>query len=73
MKKCKENYIKILTAMRDNSYDVAKQLEKNGKTELAQRIKAEVAAYQEIIWLLSDYDNSFEDYGKTYFPEEFEN
>ena len=71
MKKCKANYIKILTAMRDNSNDVAKQFEKNGKTELAKRIKAEVAVYQDVIWLLSDYNNSFEEYGKTYFPEEF--
>ena len=72
MRKCKANYIKILTAMRDNSNDVAKQFEKNGKTELAQRLKVEVAVYQDVIWLLSDYDNSFEEYGKIYFPEEFE-
>lgn len=72
MKKCKKNYIKILTAMRDNSNDVAKQLEKNGNPELAQKVKAEVAVYQDVIWLLSDYDNSFEEYGKIYFPEEFE-
>lgn len=72
MKKCKENYIKILTAMRDNSRDVAKIFEKDGNTEAAQKENSEAYAYQVAIWLLSDYDNSFEGYGKIYFPEEFE-
>ena len=72
MKKCKANYIKILAAMRDNSYDVAKLFEKDGNNERAQRLKAEAAAYQTAIWLLSDYNNSFEAYGKNHFPEEFE-
>ena len=71
MKKCKENYIKILTAMRDNSYDVAKIFENSGNTEAAQKENSEAYAYQVAIWLLSDYDNSFEGYGKIYFPEEF--
>ena len=71
MKKCKANYIKILAAMRDNSYDVAKLFEKDGNNERAQSLKAEAAAYQTAIWLLSDYNNSFEAYGKNHFPEEF--
>ena len=73
MKKCKENYIKILTAMRDNSYDVAKVFENSGNNERAKRLESEAMAYQVAIWLLSDYNNSFEAYGKNYFPEEFEN
>ena len=72
MKKCKKNYIKILTAMRDNSNDVAKIFEKDGNTEAAQREYSEAYAYQVAIWLLSDYDGSYEGYGKIYFPEEFE-
>ena len=72
MKKCKKNYIKILTAMRDNAYDVARGFEKDGKAEIAQKERAEAAAYQTAIWLLTDYDGSFEGFGKIYFPEEFE-
>lgn len=72
MKKCKENYIKILTAMYDNSYDVAKVLENSGNTKAAEKERAEARAYQTAIWLLTDYDNSFEGFGKIYFPEEFE-
>lgn len=73
MKKCKENYIKILTAMRDNSDDVAKVFENSGNTKAAEKERAEANAYQIAIWLLSDYSNSFKRYGKIYFPEEFEN
>ena len=51
MKKCKENYIKILTAMRDNSRDVAKIFEKDGNTEAAQKEYSEAYAYQVAIWL----------------------
>ena len=72
MKKCKENYIKILTAMRDNSYDVSKVFENSGNTKAAQRENGEAYAYQVAIWLLSDYGGSFEGYGKIYFPEEFD-
>ena len=72
MKKCKENYIKILTAMRDNNYDVAKVFENSGNTEAAEKERAEAGAFQIAIWLLTDFDNSFERYGKIYFPEEFE-
>ena len=71
MKKCKANYIKILTAMRDNSRDVAKIFEKDRNTEAAQKENSEAYAYQVAIWLLSDYEGSFEGYGKIYFPEEF--
>ena len=71
MKKCKENYIKILTAMRDNNYDVAKVFENSGNTKAAEEERAEAKAYQIAIWLLLDYNNSFEGYGKIYFPEEF--
>ena len=72
MKKCKANYIKILAAMRDNSYDVAKLFKNDGNIEVARRLEAEAVAYQTAIWLLSDYNNSFEAYGKNHFPKEFE-
>ena len=72
MKKCKENYIKILAAMRDNSDDVAKVFENSGNTKAAEKERAEASAFQIAIWLLTDFDNSFEKYGKIYFPEEFE-
>ena len=73
MKKCKENYIKILTAMRDNSCDVARIFEKDNNNKRAEMLRSEAMAYQVAIWLLSDCNNSFEVYGKSYFPEEFEN
>ena len=72
MKKCKANYIKILAAMRDNNYDVARGFEKDGKIEIAEKERAEAGAFQIAIWLLTDFDNSFEKYGKIYCPEEFE-
>ena len=72
MKKCKENYIKILTAMCDNSNDVAEVFENSGNTKAAEKERAEAGAFQIAIWLLTDFDNSFEKYGKIYFPEEFE-
>ena len=72
MKKCKENYIKILTAIRDNNYDVAKVFENSGNIKAAEKERAEAGAFQIAIWLLTDFDNSFERYGKIYFPEEFE-
>lgn len=72
MKKCKENYIKILAAMRDNSYDVARLFEKDNNTKRAEMLRSEAMAYQVAIWILSDYNNSFEAYGKNYLPEEFE-
>ena len=58
--------------MRKNSYDVAKIFEKDGDNEIAQREYGKAYAYQVAIWLLSDYDGSFDGYGKIYFPEEFE-
>ena len=72
MKKCKENYIKILTAMRDNNYDVAKVFENSGNIKAAEKERAEAGAFQIAIWLLTDFDNNVERYGKIYFPEEFE-
>lgn len=72
MKKCKANYIKILAAMRDNADDVAKIFENSGNTKAAEKERAEASAFQIAIWLLTDFDNSFEKYGKIYFPEEFE-
>lgn len=72
MKKCKESYIKILTAMRDNNYDVARLFEEDENNDRAKMLRAEAMAYQTAIWLLSDCDGCFEKYGKIYFPEEFE-
>ena len=72
MKKCKENYIKILTAMRDDNYDFARMYESSGKLDIAQKKREIAIAYQTAIWLLTDYDGSFEGFGKIYFPEEFE-
>ena len=59
--------------MRDNSDDVAKVFENGGNTKAAEKERAEAGAFQIAIWLLTDFDNSFEKYGKIYFPEEFEN
>ena len=71
MKKCKTNYIKILAAMRKNAYNLAKSVEKDGDDILAARLKAEAQGLQEAIWIVSNYNNSFESYGAIYFPEEF--
>ena len=73
MKKCKANYIKILAAMRENAYNLAKSIEKDGDDILAARLKAEAQGLQEAIWIISNYNNSFESYGSIYFPDDFPN
>ena len=73
MKKCKANYIKILAAMRENAYNLAKSVEKDGDDILAARLKAEAQGLQEAIWIISNYNNSFESYGAIYFPDDFPN
>ena len=71
MKKTKANMIKILAAMRENTSDCAKWAESDGDKILAARLKAEAQGLQEAIWIVSNYNNSFESYGAIYFPEEF--
>lgn len=39
MKKCKENYIKILTAMRDNNYDVARLFGEDENNDRAKNVE----------------------------------
>ena len=73
MKKTKANMIKILAAMRENTSDCAKWAESDGDKNFAARLRAEAQGLQEAIWLISNYNNSFEGYGKIYFPEEFPN
>ena len=73
MKKTKANMIKILTAMRENTSDCAKWAESDGDKNFAARLKAEAQGLQEAIWLISNYNNSFEGYGKIYFPDDFPN
>ena len=73
MKKTKANMIKILAAMRENAYNLAKSIEKDGDDILAARLKAEAQGLQEAIWIISNYNNSFEGYGKIYFPDDFPN
>ena len=71
MKKCKANYIKILAAMRKNTCTLAQSVEKDGDNIWAARLRAEAQGLQEAIWIISNYNNSFESYGAIYFPEEF--
>ena len=71
MKKTKANMVKILAAMRENALTLAKSVEKNGQDIWAARLRAEARGLQEAIWLISNYNDSFEGYGKIYFPEEF--
>ena len=71
MKKTKANMIKILAAMRENTSDCAKWAENDGDKNFAARLKAEAQGLQEAIWIISNYNNSFESYGSIYFPEEF--
>lgn len=73
MKKTKANMIKILAAMRENTLDCAKLAESDGDKIFAARLRAEAQGLQEAIWIISNYNNSFEGYGKIYFPEEFPN
>ena len=73
MKKTKANMIKILAAMRENTSDCAKWAESDGDKILAARLRAEAQGLQEAIWIISNYNNSFESYGSIYFPEEFPN
>ena len=71
MKKTKANMIKILAAMKENASDCAKCAESNGDKIFAARLRAEAQGLQEAIWIISNYNNSFESYGTIYFPEEF--
>ena len=71
MKKTKANMIKILAAMRENTSDCAKWAESDGDKNFAARLRAEAQGLQEAIWIISNYNNSFESYGSIYFPEEF--
>lgn len=73
MKKTKANMVKILAAMRENNIILAKSMEKDGQDILAARLRAEAHGLQEAIWLISNYNDSFEGYGKIYFPKEFPN
>ena len=73
MKKTKTNMIKILAAMKENNLALAKSVKKDGDDIWAARLRAEAHGLQEAIWLISNYNDSFEGYGKIYFPEEFSN
>ena len=73
MKKTKANMIKILAAMRENTSDCAKWAESDGDKNFAARLRAEAQGLQEAIWIISNYNNSFEGYGKIYFPDDFLN
>ena len=73
MKKTKANMIKILAAMKENNLALAKSVKKDGDDIWAARLRAEAQGLQEAIWLISNYNNSFEGYGKIYFPKEFPN
>ena len=73
MKKTKANMIKILAAMKENNLTLAKSVKKDGNDILAARLRAEAQGLQEAIWIISNYNNSFESYGNIYFPEEFPN
>ena len=73
MKKTKANMIKILAAMRENTSDCAKWAESDGDKNFAARLRAEAQGLQEAIWIISNYNNSFESYGKIYFPDDFSN
>ena len=73
MKKTKTNMIKILAAMRENTSDYAKWAESDGDKNFAARLRAEAQGLQEAIWLISNYNNSFEEYGKIFFPDDFPN
>ena len=73
MKKTKANMIKILAAMKENNLALAKSVKKDGDDIWAARLRAEAHGLQEAIWLISNYNNSFEGYGKIYFPDDFPN
>ena len=73
MKKTKANMIKILAAMKENNLTLAKSVKKDGDDIWAARLRAEAHGLQEAIWLISNYNNSFEGYGKIYFPDDFPN
>ena len=73
MKKTKANIIKILAAMKENSLDCAKCVESDGDKDFAARLRAEAQGLQEAIWVISDYNNGFEGYGKIFFPDDFPN
>ena len=73
MKKTKANMIKILAAMKENNLALAKSVKKDGDDIWVARLRAEAHGLQEAIWLISNYNDSFEGYGKIYFPDDFPN
>lgn len=73
MKKTKANMIKILAAMKENNLTLAKSVKKDGDDIWAARLRAEAQGLQEAIWIISNYNNSFESYGAIYFPDDFPN
>ena len=73
MKKTKANMIKILAAMRENNLILAKSAKKDGNDIWTARLRAEAQGLQEAIWIISNYNNSFESYGTIYFPDDFPN
>ena len=73
MKKTKANMIKILAAMRENTSNCAYWAESDGDKVFAARLRAKAQGLQEAIWIISNYNNSFEGYGKIYFPDDFPN
>ena len=73
MKKTKANMIKILAAMKENNLTLAKSVKKDGDDIWAARLRAEAQGLQEAIWIISNYNNSFESYGNIYFPDDFPN
>ena len=73
MKKTKANMIKILAAMRENTSDCAKWDVSDGDKIFASRLRVEAQGLQEAIWIISNYNNSFQGYGKIYFPDDFPN
>lgn len=75
MRKCKDNYIKLFEAMEQHSRDMAecwKNSDNAKKDYYSAKAKGQAEAFQEVIWILKDFKNSFEDYAKIYFPEGFE-
>ena len=73
MKKTKANMIKILAALRENNLILAKSAKKDGNDIWTARLRAEAQGLQEAIWIISNYNNSFESYGTIYFPDDFPN
>lgn len=70
MRQTKDNAIKLLAAMRDNTRAVARDIEPS-KPQFARELRQQASGLQSAIWLLTE-PNFFNKIAEIHFPSENE-